>query len=49
VTGEPLLHPQDPDIVGVASDQKLETALPWMHLDDAPAIASFIVRQLGLS
>ena len=49
VTGEPLLHPQDPDIVGVASDRKLETALPWMHLDDAPAIAAFIVRQVGLS
>jgi molybdopterin-guanine dinucleotide biosynthesis protein B len=48
VTGEPLLHPQDPDIVGIASDRKLETALPWMHLDDAPAIASFIVRQVGL-
>jgi molybdopterin-guanine dinucleotide biosynthesis adapter protein len=49
VTGEPLLHPQDPDIVGVASDQKMGTALPWMHLDDAPSIASFILKHVGLS
>jgi molybdopterin-guanine dinucleotide biosynthesis adapter protein len=49
VTGEPLLHPQDPDIVGVASDRKMGTALPWMHLDDAPSIASFILKHVGLS
>lgn len=49
VTGEPLLHPQDPDIVGIASDRKIVTALPWMHLDDAPSIASFILKHVGLS
>jgi molybdopterin-guanine dinucleotide biosynthesis protein B len=47
-TGEALLHPQDADIVGIASDRKIATALPWMHLDDAPSIASFILRQVGL-
>jgi molybdopterin-guanine dinucleotide biosynthesis protein B len=48
VTGEPLLHPQDPDIVGIVSDRKLDTPLPWMHLDDAPSVASFILRHVDL-
>ena len=49
VTGEPLLHPQDADIVGVATDRKLETRLPQFDLDDAKGIATFIVRHLGLA
>jgi molybdopterin-guanine dinucleotide biosynthesis protein B len=48
-TGEPLLHPQDPDIVGVATDRKLETRLPQFDLNDAPGIATFVVRHLGLA
>jgi molybdopterin-guanine dinucleotide biosynthesis protein B len=49
VTGEALLHPQDPDIVGVATDRKLETRLPQFDLNDAPGIATFVVRHLGLA
>ena len=49
VTGEPLLHPQDADIVGIATDRKLETRLPQFDLDDAKGIATFIVRHLGLA
>jgi molybdopterin-guanine dinucleotide biosynthesis adapter protein len=45
--GEPLLHPQDPSIVAVACDSKLDTRLPQLDLDDAPAIAAFILGQLG--
>jgi len=48
-TGEPLLHPQDKDIVAVASDKKLETVLPQFQLDDAPAITSFILDHVGLA
>jgi molybdopterin-guanine dinucleotide biosynthesis protein B len=48
-TGEPLLHPQDPDIVAIASDRRLDTKLPQFELDDAPAIASFILKHLGLT
>ena len=48
-TGEPLLHPQDHDIVAIASDRRLDTKLPQFDLDDAPAIASFILKHLGLS
>jgi len=49
VTGEGLLHPQDPHIVAVASDCELETALPRFALDDDAAIAEFIVRHLKLA
>src|SRR3954470_19434360 len=38
-TGEPLLHPQDPHIVAVASDSRVETKLPVLDLNDDAAIA----------
>ena len=49
VTGEPLLHPQDPHIVAVASDTKVETKLPFLSLDDDAAIAAFILKHLKLA
>jgi molybdopterin-guanine dinucleotide biosynthesis protein B len=48
-TGEPLLHPEDRDIVAIAADRRLDTALPQFDLDDAPAISSFILQRLGLA
>ena len=47
--GEPLLHPNDPHIVAVASDQKIDTKLPLLDLDDDGAISDFIVRFLELA
>ena len=47
--GESLIHPQDPDVVAIASDQRVETRLPQLDLNDAPAIASFILKQVGLA
>ena len=47
--GEPLLHPNDPHIVAVASDAKLETKLPLLDLNDPRAIAEFIVRHQKLA
>jgi molybdopterin-guanine dinucleotide biosynthesis protein B len=44
VTGEPLLHPNDPHIVAVASDAKVETRLPLFDLGDFDAIAQFILK-----
>jgi molybdopterin-guanine dinucleotide biosynthesis protein B len=42
--GKPLLHPEDPHIVAVASPAPLPgLALPWLPLDDAGAIADFIL------
>ena len=48
-TGEALLHPNDPHIVAVASDAKVETRLPSLDLNDPPAIAEFIVQHQKLA
>jgi molybdopterin-guanine dinucleotide biosynthesis adapter protein len=40
--GKPALFPDDPGIVGIASDTKLETTLPMAHLDDIEAVAAMI-------
>jgi molybdopterin-guanine dinucleotide biosynthesis adapter protein len=47
--GEALLHPNDPHIVAVASDVKVDTRLPLLDLNDVPAIADFIVRHQKLA
>ncbi len=47
-TGEPLLHPNDPHIVAVASDARVETRLPVLDLNDDAQIASFILAHLRL-
>ena len=49
VTGEGLLHPQDPHIVAVASDAKVETKLPLLDLNDDQSIAQFILAHLRLA
>lgn len=41
--GEGLLHPNDPHIVALATDAKVQTALPVFDLNDDAAIASFIL------
>ena len=46
--GESLLHPQDPDIVAVASDQRVDTWLPQFDLNDAPGIAGFMLKHSGI-
>jgi len=46
--GAPLLHPEDEHVIAVATDEPLETKLPQIPLDDAAAVARFIVRYLGL-
>ncbi len=48
-TGEALLHPEDRDIVAIASDQRVATELPQFDLNDAPAIAGFALRHVGLA
>jgi molybdopterin-guanine dinucleotide biosynthesis protein B len=40
--GKPALFPDDPGIVGIAADVRLETTLPVAHLDDIKAIAAMI-------
>lgn len=43
--GKPLLHPEDPAIVGIACDAPLAVALPRFDLDAFDDIASFVVAQ----
>lgn len=47
--GEGMLHPHDANIVAVASDRRIETDLPQLDLNDAPAIAGFILNHVGLT
>jgi molybdopterin-guanine dinucleotide biosynthesis adapter protein len=49
VTGEPLLHPNDANIVAVASDARLDTPLPWLDLNQPAHIAEFILKHLALN
>ena len=42
--GKPWLFPDDPGIVGIVTDAKVETPLPVVHLDDIDAVAGLIRR-----
>jgi molybdopterin-guanine dinucleotide biosynthesis protein B len=42
--GKPLLFPDDPGIVGIATDIAIETRLPTVHLDDIEAAAALLLR-----
>ena len=44
----PLLHPDDPHVVAVATDEPLETDLPQLDIDSPQDVARFIVKHLGL-
>ena len=46
--GEPLLHPDDPRIVALATDTPVDTALPRLDINDPAAVADFIVEHLEL-
>lgn len=47
--GTPLLHPQDPNVIAVATDEALQTNLPQFGLDDADGIARFLLQHLGFN
>jgi molybdopterin-guanine dinucleotide biosynthesis protein B len=47
--GTPLLFPEDPCIVALATDTPVATGLPVFGLNDYAAIAGFLVRHLGLA
>jgi len=41
--GKGLLFPDDPGIVGIATDTAVETTLPVAHLDDIAAVAAMML------
>jgi molybdopterin-guanine dinucleotide biosynthesis protein B len=47
--GEALLHPNDPHIVAVATDAKVQTRLPLLDLNDDAAVARFVLGYLKLA
>jgi molybdopterin-guanine dinucleotide biosynthesis adapter protein len=46
--GEPLIHPQDENVVAIATDMRLNTALPQFDLNAPEAIADFVLAHVGL-
>ena len=46
---EPLLFPHDNNIVAIASDQRVDTALPQFDLNGPETIAAFVLKHVGLS
>ncbi len=47
--GEPLIHPHDENIVGIATDAPLDTTLPQLDLNAPEPIAAFILKHVGLA
>jgi molybdopterin-guanine dinucleotide biosynthesis adapter protein len=45
--GKPLLYPQDPHIVAIASDEPIAAPIPLLPIGDAGAVADFILDQFG--
>ena len=46
--GSPMLHIDDANVVAIATDEPLDARLPQFPLDDAEAVARFILKHLGL-
>ena len=46
--GEPLIHPHDENVVAIATDTRLNTALPQFDLNAPDAIADFVLQHVGL-
>ncbi len=47
--GKPLIYPDDPHVVAIASDEPFAVPLPLLPLGDAGAVAAFIADHLGLA
>jgi molybdopterin-guanine dinucleotide biosynthesis protein B len=41
--GEPLLFPDDPHIVAIATDAEIDTPLPQLDINDPQSVADFII------
>jgi len=47
--GKPLIYPDDPHVVAIASDEPFAAPLPLLPLGDAGAVAAFITDHFGLA
>ncbi len=46
--GKPLIYPENPNVVAIASDIPLDAPLPYFDLNDYEAMAAFILQHTGL-
>lgn len=46
---KPLIHPEDGQVVAIAADVRVETHLPQLDLNDADAIAAFVLKYNGFA
>ncbi len=44
--GRPLMYPQDPTIIAIASNDALETEIPLLKLDDPDEVAGFVLTHV---
>jgi molybdopterin-guanine dinucleotide biosynthesis protein B len=45
----PALYPDNASVIAVATDDVLDTTLPQLDINDAEAVAQFIIQHLGLN
>ncbi len=45
-TGKPLLHPPPPGLIAVATDEPVDTLVPWFDIHDPDVLRGFIVEQV---
>jgi molybdopterin-guanine dinucleotide biosynthesis protein B len=43
-SGKPPLFPDDPMVVGIATDVAIQTTLPLVHIEDIPAVAAMMCK-----
>jgi molybdopterin-guanine dinucleotide biosynthesis protein B len=48
-SGAPLLYPEDPHVVAIATDEPLDTGVLQIALDDVEGVARFILEHLGFN
>ena len=48
VTGQKLIAPSDKNIIAVATNDKIDTVVPTLNLDDTKTIADFVLKTVGL-
>lgn len=46
--GKPLIHPENANVVALASDVRMASPLPWFDLNDVDGIARFILHHQEL-
>lgn len=47
--GKPFLYPEDPDVIGIVSDERLDVPLPLLPIDQPARVAEFILDRTGLA